>query len=106
MNTKFTKGEWFYDKEDGSISPASNNGLSICSIQPMDKPNDCSRFLFASETESNAHLIAAAPAMYELLKKFLPRDEDGNGWDFVYDEGSEYLGEEVVSMLNKARGES
>jgi hypothetical protein len=35
----------------------------------------------------------------DLLKKFRPRDEDGDGWDFVYDEGSEYLGEAVLKAL-------
>ena len=34
-----------------------------------------------------------------LLKKFRPRDEDGDGWDFIYDEGSEYLGEAVLKAL-------
>lgn len=58
------------------------------------------------ENYGDAHLIAAAPAMYKLLEKFLPMDGDGNGWDFVYDEGSEHMGEEVIALLSKARGES
>jgi hypothetical protein len=51
-----------------------------------------------------AHLIAAAPDMYELLLKFLPMDEDGNG-PFEYNEGSEHYGEEVKALIAKARGE-
>ena len=34
-----------------------------------------------------------------LLKKFRPCDEGGNGWDFIYNEGSEYLGEAVLEAL-------
>jgi hypothetical protein len=34
-----------------------------------------------------------------LLKKFRPMDENGDGWDFVYNEGSEYLGAAVLEAL-------
>ena len=37
----------------------------------------------------------------DLLKKFRPRDEDGDGWDFIYNEGSEYLGEAVLKALKE-----
>ena len=36
-----------------------------------------------------------------VLKKFRPLDEDGNGWDFIYSEGSEYLGEAVLKALKE-----
>jgi hypothetical protein len=36
-----------------------------------------------------------------LLKKFRPMDENGDGWDFVYNEGSEYLGEAVLKALKE-----
>jgi hypothetical protein len=39
----------------------------------------------------------------DLLKKFRPRDEDGDGWDFIYDEGSEYLGEAVLKALKESK---
>jgi hypothetical protein len=36
-----------------------------------------------------------------VLKEFRPRNEDGDGWDFVYNEGSEYLGEAVLKALKE-----
>ena len=36
-----------------------------------------------------------------LLKKFLPMDEEGGGWDFQYNEGSEYLGKAVMEVLKE-----
>ena len=108
-DTKFTKGKWStsYRKDsDGMYSQDvyDSNGKAICSCSwyQIDKGNGNT----TTNREDNAHLIAAAPAMYKLLQKFLPMDEDGNGWDFQYNEGSEELGVEVVKLLELARGES
>ena len=98
MNTKFTKGEWFHQKGDDWISDDSNDDRIICCAVCDGRSHE--------ERRANALLIVAAPAMYKLLEKFLPMDGDGNGWDFVYDEGSEHMGEEVIALLSKARGES
>jgi len=51
--------------------------------------------------------IAVFEKMFQLLEKFLPCDEDGNGeGDFVYSDGSESFGKEVIALLVEARGEN
>jgi hypothetical protein len=57
---KFTPGSWWIEKSHKSYNlfiDAANRG--ICQL--IGKAN--------SEREANAHLIAAAPEMYELLKQ-------------------------------------
>lgn len=39
----------------------------------------------------------------KLLERFTPTDDDGNG-NFTYEDGSEYLGEEVNRLLAKIGG--
>ena len=97
MDTKFTKGLWTHQKGDDWIYDDSKDDQVICCAMPVNNNYEVRR--------ANAHLIAAAPDMYELLKEFLPMDEDGNG-EFQYNEGSEYLGKKVTELLAKARGES
>ena len=93
MELKITKGELKVNPlVNGHGFDVSFNDDGECVVDVVDK-------------EADAHLIAAAPDMYKLLQQFLPRDEDGNGWDFIYDEGSEGMGEEVIKLLAKARGE-
>ena len=58
-------------------------------------------------TDNSAVIVALEARiaeLEELLKKFRPLYEDGNGWDFQYNEGSEYLGEAVIEAL-KEQGE-
>ena len=102
MKTKFTKGKWVVNvvRDQFEIIGHETNPY-IADVLCLDKGGAKA----IVEAKANAHLIASAPAMYKLLEKFLPMDGDGNGWDFVYDEGSEHMGEEVISMLSKARGE-
>lgn len=52
----YTKGEWTHT-EDGVI--VAEDGKQIASVFPRDRG-------------ANAHLIAAAPALYEALKGILP----------------------------------
>lgn len=52
--SNFTKGEWKYEKGDG-------NYWTIQSVQ-AEQIGDCIN-------EANARLIAAAPEMYEILKR-------------------------------------
>lgn len=108
MDTKFTKGEWKWASGDGTekdvcITTDKRNLSSTGNICELDVFFDGE---FGVEQKANANLIAAAPAMYKLLQKFLPMDEDGNGWDFQYNEGSEEMGQDVINLLAKARGES
>lgn len=96
MDTKFTKGEWVANIEQQEVIGHATNPY-IADILDSGMGKD--------EVDANVHLIAAAPAMYKLLEKFLPMDEDGNGWDFQYNEGSEEMGQDVINLLAKARGE-
>ena len=97
MEAKFTKGPW---RVFGDWGIQAKNEVSCLATFEFTRLDDGT-----SNGFDNAHLIAAAPDMYKLLQKFLPMDEDGNGWDFQYIEGSEHLGEQVVKLLAKARGE-
>ncbi len=98
MEAKFTKGPWVKCKRNEDLK--GSDGYSV--VVWGDGLSNGAR---SHERDANAYLIAAAPDMYKLLQKFLPMDEDGNGWDFQYNEGSEELGEEVIKLLSKARGE-
>jgi hypothetical protein len=90
---KFTKGDWvaFYPHEvlsEGLMSIESDVGKLICKAE-VYKSN-------ISEATANAHLIAAAPEMYQLLKLIsdlsLITDDKG-------------LSDEIDDLLSKARGE-
>jgi hypothetical protein len=51
-------------------------------------------------------IVALRERIFELeglLKKFRPCDENGDGWDFIYDEGSEHLGEAVLEALKEPK---
>jgi hypothetical protein len=60
------------------------------------------RMLYGEEVTGIIHNLEERIVELEnLLKEFRPRNEDGDGWDFVYDEGSEYLGEAVLKALKE-----
>ena len=105
METKFTKGRWVVDYRGttGTVKALVNAKADITPTVATYRITP-SIIKADGEVKANAHLIAAAPDMYALLQKFLPMDEDGNG-SFIYDDGSECMGEDVVKLLAKARGE-
>ena len=99
MNIKFTKGPWiaYYPKEfisEARIVIEDKEGELICT-QPMYKSKQV-------EPKANAHLIAAAPDLYDttrmcldlLSKEILPSDE------------SQAVIDACILALVKARGES
>lgn len=82
METKFTKGPWDI-KGDYVISKTSDKEFYvICDVNPIT-PNITIHEVNKEESDENAKLIAAAPAMLETLKKIanwkLP--ETGRFWD-------------------------
>jgi len=84
-NTKFTKGDWrvdYYTSIDQTIRVNKGN-IIICH-------NNAS-----TEWEANAHLIAAAPEMYDLLSTI----ENDN------EQVPEWLWNKIQETLAKARGE-
>lgn len=89
MKEKFTKGEWVstgvqVGVEDKSDTQSYGMIMSICHIDAYDFPEDW---------KANAHLIAAAPEMYEELKNLL---DPSMHWE-------DY--ERIEKLLAKARGE-
>lgn len=84
--SKFTKGPWH---TNGAFigGPLSSEGDDIVSSL---------RYRGDEETNANAHLIAAAPEMYEALNNII---NDCSGFM------DEYL-EPAIEALAKARGES
>ncbi len=105
--TKFTPGPWY--ASDLFVDSVGGNGrpsLEIC---------DLHNSLFGKEVPANAHLIAAAPELYEALEETLAVIEDYLSWS----EDARVMGEmeinafqsdgriEVVrAALAKARGET
>ena len=100
---KFTKGDWEVDKSYHTMLMVSGGDVPVCEIQCRTENDTCTT-MPTEEEKANANLIAAAPEMYRLLEKFIPCDEDGNG-EFIYNDGSEYLGEAVNKLLEKALGQ-
>lgn len=83
---KFTKGEWkIQDDGHGMIGVILKKGLGIL-IGRKSK-----------ETQANAHLIVAAPEMYNLLERLTSHDNCKK--DIIH-----LLGE-ADNLLAKARGE-
>ena len=37
----------------------------------------------------------------KVLENFLPMDDEGGGWDFQYNAGSEHLGQAVIEALKE-----
>lgn len=87
---KFTKGEWVARTEEFG-------GMQIALVYVSGGGFDVSG---APNAIANAHLIAAAPEMYEMLKLAISL-MDG---DSIEDFGYQY--QEIQTLLTKARGES
>jgi len=99
METKFTKGEWLVS--DNKI----NSPVKHIVKMPSSKPTKYNGTMYAclggfscetqlEEAEANAHLIAAAPDMYEML------------YYIMKGEIRAYAHEKrIKELLSKARGE-
>lgn len=97
--TKFTPGPWVYrskTREIGTVDKSDTQSygmlLVVAYIDGFDH----------EEHEANAHLIAAAPDLYDALQNLLSRlanDADGHAWFMDEQEAS-------IIALAKARGES
>ena len=100
--TKFTPGPyWVMDYEVMAYGP---NGikLAIADTKVYSQNKDI-------ETElANAHLFAAAPEMYEMLKRIIANYQEASsiaeleGYETKYEQDKYF----VESLLAKARGES
>lgn len=108
MKTKFTKGPWELG-EATSKHPycidahCNNDGLrfELCEVLGADY-----EFEACEQSKANAHLIAAAPEMYEMLERLKKEcqmfyDEFGEPSNPDY----EAAFVEINALLAKARGE-
>jgi hypothetical protein len=90
--TKFTPGPWSLTKTRYGIWVVENNGRLITSLANHD-------FAYEHEQNNYAHLIAAAPELYEALEKLRDR--------YVQVIGNEGIECYVAkAALAKARGEA
>lgn len=91
--TKFTKGEWkIQDDGYGMIGVILKKGLGIL-IGRKSK-----------ETQANAHLIATAPDMYELLSK-INNIINSELYEIELADAINGISGDIDSLLAKARGE-
>ncbi|AUS01382.1 hypothetical protein NVP1284A_55 [Vibrio phage 1.284.A._10N.286.55.A5] len=88
--TKFTKGEWVVDYDNNSSCEWYYTGPA-----KVEYSYRASAIEY-SEALANAHLIAAAPEMYELLDSLYVH------LDFI---GDERYKNNIKNLLAKARGE-
>lgn len=70
METKFTQGKWSIH-----VHPEVNSiiGVDFGRFDDGVGFSGCEVTLYNQDNNANAHLIAAAPAMYELLQEVLHR---------------------------------
>jgi len=84
MKTKFTEGEWRYNSSSQSISKPGKNQIAKV-------------WMFGGgEGTANAHLIAAAPEMYEALEHVIL---------LLKPEENPTTIKQIARLLNKARGQ-
>ena len=72
-----TKGDWIvdYNGSIGHIKAVSENGTpTVCKYSPP--PHCASSVFIRDEDKANAHLIAAAPKLYEALEGLLQWYDD------------------------------
>lgn len=82
--TKFTYGEWFKTPFENRGFLILHDNIPLCHVKKAQGMKD-------GEDEANARLIAAAPEMFELLRKGLEDGEPMN-WN------------EVDELLDKIKG--
>ncbi len=100
--TEFTKGNWFVHEDSvGSIDITTDHYQNYLSIGVCTDGDDCAN---NPEALANAHLIAAAPEMYELLDNIRILCEWGHNEIDLADEMLMKL-DEIKDQLKKARGE-
>lgn len=102
METKFTPAPWVVWGSDIGVvdrSDSQSNGMML-QVAYADMYNFGDDIGENNETgKANAHLIAAAPEMYEMLSYFIILVEKDSSEDFLYKFN------EIKELLSRARGE-
>lgn len=104
--TKFTPGPWHKDERSDIYVRDSEGDYIAETYAPMPK-----RKRAKGENEANAHLIAAAPELYEALEKaaevfraYQSHHEANRHTDKA--ERNKFYAEQIEAALTKARGEA
>lgn len=95
---KFTKGPWRTQKGDSVVHIIAAGGAPIANTSTKEYW----RKLDAID-EANAHLMSAAPELYEALWRLLGTAERGNAT--THEPGCRCVIHEAEAALAKARGE-
>jgi len=92
--TKFTPGPWFVKRQNPS--PTTGEWM-IAGSKPgyLAEIRDCG----SGDVQANAHLIAAAPELYNFVEEYLEAWENGMA-------GDSYLFYLAQAVRGKARGEA
>ncbi len=97
--TKFTPGPWVINKTYATmLIITGQSDMDVCQVD-AGYDSDLSQYSADDEEQANAHLIAAAPELYDALSGLLYHDENGIG------EGYDEVIEAARLALAKARGE-
>ncbi|CAM0106266.1 hypothetical protein MYOV065v1_p0027 [Vibrio phage PS15B.2] len=93
--SKFTKGEWSLNATDfyGEFDLTTQERIEDSKVAILTIDTSYSGYI-GDEQKANAHLIAAAPEMYELIKEFLD-----------YADPCHPISDMANKLLAKARGE-
>lgn len=101
----FTPGPWTVDASGGGVE------FVVAAPDPEAPEDPWSVALvfgfcgYAGDTPANAHLIAAAPDLYEALERLIGFAESAEARTLVGDEGCLWPMEFARAALAKARGE-
>ncbi len=93
MELKITKGEWVVDNAGDVIIKGSDGGVSFPARDGTIASINDGEYI-ENDNEHDAHLIAAAPDMYAMLKNVFDNYETDT-----------HLDNQITVLLAKARGE-
>lgn len=110
METKFTKGKWYWEWDECDCEYPCSCGLLPVQLRSKMDDGNTKPVIYRSEDISgvDAHLIAAAPEMYEMLERIIANYQEAasvcehEGYETKYDQDAIL----VKLLLAKARGET
>jgi len=98
MEAKFTKGKWYWEWDECDCKYPCDHGLYPTQLRSEMSNGDTKPVIYYVEdiTSMDAHLIAAAPEMYDTLDSI--ENDDNQIPKFLWDK--------IQAVLAKARGEN
>lgn len=113
--SKFTPGPWRVEESWGKGRDEPKESMRLCFHSILDSNDNFVASTWAEPNKPNAHLIAAAPEMFEALENALGVfNERECSCDGEYDDGRlvghacyfHRIEQDLKSAIAKARGES